>query len=397
MLSKVVIHRYRSCVDLTLDHLGPTVVLVGRNGSGKTNILKAIDWAARVGLRDEKARSAITANHILLEFIANQTCYSYEIDQSGYHPQAEGPFRVGLTERFRRLSGDDQFLELAVREGESVRLTDGRKFKIDPQSPLLGFLLAYLPPDDPLLISMREVATFLVGIRYEPFDEPNVSSPVNDLVRADSLNRWVTRLASPDRASDNVLFKLIHLSLTDPATLEEIQSLLGSEGLGLISDIQIGTLKQGLLFGEERSDSTEPAYYRIRFSPLQEGKATRQRYFAFSGLSLGTRRIIRMIVSMIFDKSTVMLIEHPEDGIHRGLSRQVFSRLKSYTDPAQIIATSHSELVFDMLDPSEVRLVAMVDGVTRARPLSAEEIGRARDYINESGRLSEFLEINEEM
>ena len=92
-----------------------------------------------------------------------------------------------------------------------------------------------------------------------------------------------------------------------------------------------------------------------------------------------------------------MLIEHPEDGIHRGLSRQVFSRLKSRHGPGQIIATSHSELVFDMLDPSEVRLISMVDGETKGEGHLTPERSAARGITltNLAGSPS-YLEINEQ-
>ncbi len=47
MLTRVEISKFRSCEDLVLDNLGPMTVLVGRNGAGKTNILRGIEWAAR--------------------------------------------------------------------------------------------------------------------------------------------------------------------------------------------------------------------------------------------------------------------------------------------------------------------------------------------------------------
>jgi predicted ATPase len=100
-----------------------------------------------------------------------------------------------------------------------------------------------------------------------------------------------------------------------------------------------------------------------------------------------------MIVSMIFDKSSVMLIEHPEDGTHRSLTKKVFSLLQTYTDPSQIIVSSHSPLVFDMLDPAQIRLVTMENGKTTARALTEEETAQARRYIKREGTLTEYLDV----
>jgi predicted ATPase len=44
---------------------------------------------------------------------------------------------------------------------------------------------------------------------------------------------------------------------------------------------------------------------------------------SYDELSLGTRRVLHLIVSLILDRSSLMLVEHPEDSIHRGLMRKL--------------------------------------------------------------------------
>ena len=47
MLKSVQLQEFRSCHDVSIDNVGPLTVLIGRNGAGKSNILRGIEWAAR--------------------------------------------------------------------------------------------------------------------------------------------------------------------------------------------------------------------------------------------------------------------------------------------------------------------------------------------------------------
>jgi predicted ATPase len=127
-----------------------------------------------------------------------------------------------------------------------------------------------------------------------------------------------------------------------------------------------------------------------RFIP-SDGMGGAGRAFGYSDLSTGTRRVIRMLVSLLFDKSSVMLIEQPEDSIHSGLLRKLIDLFRSYSDQTQVIFSTHSSAVVDMLKPDEVLLVTAEAGATKVRPLSQPEIELARKFMNDEGSLSDYL------
>ena len=77
MLTKVVIHGFRSCNDLTLDHMGPVVVLVGPNGAGKSNILKAINNFAKFAANTQPLTWPADWGAVTLEFRINDHLYRY--------------------------------------------------------------------------------------------------------------------------------------------------------------------------------------------------------------------------------------------------------------------------------------------------------------------------------
>jgi predicted ATPase len=126
-------------------------------------------------------------------------------------------------------------------------------------------------------------------------------------------------------------------------------------------------------------------FYLIEFLPsLSSGK------FNYQELSFGTRRLVRILVSIIYDNSTVLLLEQPEDGIHTGVLHKLIPLLKSYT--GQFLIASHSSEIFNRMEPEEIRLVTMENGVTQLRPLDAT----ASRFIREEGTLSDFIETIQE-
>jgi hypothetical protein len=96
----------------------------------------------------------------------------------------------------------------------------------------------------------------------------------------------------------------------------------------------------------------------------------------------------------IYDKSAVLLLEQPEDGIHTGVLHKLIPLLKSYT--GQFLIASHSSEIFNRMEPEEIRLVTMENGVTQLRPLDATEIAAASRFIREEGTLSDFIETIQE-
>lgn len=64
MLKRVHIKIYRSCRNVEIADMGPVLALVGRNGAGKTNILRAILRTAR--LRPQQRWLQAPSFHLLV-------------------------------------------------------------------------------------------------------------------------------------------------------------------------------------------------------------------------------------------------------------------------------------------------------------------------------------------
>ena len=116
-------------------------------------------------------------------------------------------------------------------------------------------------------------------------------------------------------------------------------------------------------------------------------------FFPLSQLSDGTRRALRAVTALLFDKRSLMLMEQPEDSMHPGLLEKLIDVFRSYSSRSQIVFTTHSPDVLDLLEPDELILVTAPNGRTQARHLSTDETVRAKQYLKDKGSLSEFVEL----
>lgn len=88
-----------------------------------------------------------------------------------------------------------------------------------------------------------------------------------------------------------------------------------------------------------------------------------------------------------------MLIEHPEDGIHTGLVKKVMANMRLNAASTQIIMSSHSLTLLNMLSPEEIRLITIEKGATHVRVLSQNELRIANNFISEQGgNLADYVE-----
>ena len=153
---------------------------------------------------------------------------------------------------------------------------------------------------------------------------------------------WVVRYQNFGDPTDSVALRLIYMYYQDRPLYEELMSLLGPGGLGLIDKIDVFQLERNT--GDGARPSSSPAEssenpFIIRFFPSsQMGGAGGS--FAYSELSLGTRRVVRILVSLLFDKRSLMLLEQPEDSIHSGLLRKLIDLFRTYAYDSQLIFTS---------------------------------------------------------
>jgi hypothetical protein len=322
-------------------------------------------------------------------------------------PAKKGGMRleIELKESLTTVDDAGQPSVILTRDGKEVH-SPLRKEPVglsDWSGSLIG-LVSVLPKTEPLVDAVRPVLTFLSSIRYYAIDEPcepAVSPDADGWVREKDYQEWVAKYNETKNPSDSVPMRIVHMWQTRPDSFAQLIALLGTDGLDLIRNVVVdkwpppeSKARDAPGRGQQANETETPRFYTVQFMPTQCGDGS-PRHFGYNDLSSGTRRIIRILVSLLFDASEVMLLEHPEDGIHTGLVRKLVDLLKINVTATQVIMTSHSSTILNELEPSQIRMVSMEAGVTHVRSLRRKEIKSATAYMAEDGTLSEFLELAE--
>ncbi|MGD0540220.1 MAG: AAA family ATPase [Tepidisphaeraceae bacterium] len=396
MLTRIHIQKFRLCQDVLIDNAGSIVALVGHNGTGKSNILQAIYQTARMATAPEPSPSENTTfargSTIELDFKIPSNTYRY------LRTLAPVPgIPKAIVEKLSLLKGDT-FVDILVRERGQVTTPDGRTVPIGEIAPCLPAISALLPANDPLVLAISPARSFLSTVRYYPVDEPVAAGDEDRLIPQGEYAAWVAEWKSTGIARDSVLMRILDMLLDKEKAdnLAVLQQLLGQNGLGLIDGIHPLNIPVPTKQPPTASSSGETAYYRVLFLPSRGAGAFPRMYLPYDALSLGTRRVIRIFASMLFDGSSVMLLEQPEDSLHQGLTKKVIGLLRQNAQPAQLIMSSHSSALLNKLAPDEIRLVSLHEGFTSIRKLSPDELSLAVDFMNKEGPLYDFLETVQE-
>lgn len=384
MLKSICIRNFRSCADVEIADINQSLLFVGPNNAGKTTILKAICWARDVatkgGMLDTNAFFSQSTVELRFNIDGNVYCYV----ASACSEDAGSPLANPYYEEVLSVAKPAEQREIFRRSGEElISSIDGaeQSFAIGRLTSTFKFLDSITPDS---ISEIRKIGTFLKEIKYSAFDSLDDGGKWSTITD-ERLGIWKaggTPLENTEAAV--CMIKLVDLWLNKKEVFEELVALLGADRLNLLRDIRVHE-------GEEPMKSS--AARNKRYTVIFESPSG---FVAYEELSFGTKRILHILMAMLYEPGSVLLLEQPEDGIHPGLLTRLIRVLLSYVDPMQVIFTSHSPAVINSVDAEDIRIVQPTGDKTSVHALSGDELERAAQYVRSTGQLADYIRLLEE-
>lgn len=403
LLKSIAIKNYRSCLNTDVDLHPQLSVLIGPNGSGKTNILQAIMLLKKLAFHDHYLRRFPEARGVSSDiravFDLEKRHATLRASVSTHADDSNRDVVEDSAQRWRFMSSDKRkiSLEIPLSFPNDYR---NRRFRLYPPGarPTRGQLTLWNAKElDPKAAwafrDLERISQFCAGFRYygaSQFTNPS-SCPVSFEIEADG------RASGPVHLSGHAKLLYDIYSARKGASAEKYEQfmdIVGPSGLGLISGLSFREILTSSI------DHTVSVGGKIEKRPkrktlvVPQFRIGRQR-LSPNQLSEGTFKTLALLFHVIISESTAVLIEEPEVCVHHGLLASILELIKSYSDQKQIILSTHSDYVLDRVSPDNVFRVTNnkargteVNHIPKS--MTVKEMNALRRYLDTEGNLGEF-------
>jgi predicted ATPase len=379
MIKQIKIRDFKSIreVDLNLD---PVTVLVGRSGTGKSNIMQAIRFLRNVLLNQEQAiqfewgwerilpigeKDPRTAVEVVFSVPGEDQDYSYRLAYQKFPPQRGGPPRLQAE---RLMLGKEIIFSRSLEPGNRWQWEKAPAVAAVP-NPADGPMLGSFPSIQKVVFAYAALST---GTGYYHFP-------------ASTLDRFRQQQAYQNQPQ--LLSAIPGLSDDANNYLQTIR--------GITQDFHHPNIRKNLLASLQ---AVNPSIVSVELDSL----TSPQRAIVGHGaggpvfeLSLeqesdGFRRFYAHLLALYQTPSKLTLVfEEPENAIFPGALSLLADEFQAAPreNRGQVILTTHNPLLLDCFDVDNVRGVEMQDGKTVVGPVSKEQRDAVRDRLLTTGEL----------
>lgn len=385
-ITSVHLKGYKSIRDVSVTLNKGLNILIGANGSGKTNFLEFLDAAYRgdygVLLNGKKFESTIEGNPLAVKTVGE---------------------RVNRNEIRGIVFRVKEDLTYGKSSQTNIYVFDENKKLINRETT------------DNLRAEYFSINRFFLTtfLRFE--------NPLNEILREKlNLNSFISFMSGTNISNNNILFDINLKSTNGKSTFLSKMFYFDNK---LIIDFEKTSDIYKELYNDKFLKIDNLQQNLKQFSPIKDikidWKSIRQtiqieidgesslienidilfsisnEWVNWTQLSDGTKRLFYLIGSVTYaEKNEIILIEEPELGVHPHQLALLMNFLKAQSKDKQIIISTHSPQVLNCLGEDELDriIVARHEGKngTILHPLSEPEIGYVSEYMKNEAFLSDY-------
>jgi len=398
-ITSITIKNYRSCINTEFAPNPELTVLIGPNGSGKTNVLSAIRLLpALMSIRPRHLSSQEllgSASELKVVFDVDGISVTYgakiqivtnEKNQNEILTANESWYMPAITGRKRKIGIPSSFLADLFQEAALPHWQTAKR-----HAHFTEFLIeAGISPET--LPVLEKIIRYISRISYysaSQFTNPG-SSPISFEVEGDNKRRIGISITGHKR----FLFDLYQERRNKSENYNQYYQLIGPDGINLIEEIDFNEIQTsssnysvmtgGKVVMKEKTNLLVVPSFKIYGNVLSP-----------SQLSEGTFKTLALIFYLVTDRSSILMIEEPEVCVHHGLLSSVIELISIYAKEKQIFISTHSDSVLDKVKVDNVfqvrrTLESGTNVYSIRKRMRAQELSALKNYLLNDGSLGEY-------
>ncbi|MBU4334537.1 MAG: ATP-binding protein [Candidatus Omnitrophica bacterium] len=407
LIKKIQIEGYRSCKKTEFILNTNLSVLIGPNGSGKTNVLNAVLLLKKLLTQDEyrysivpeeqptgqcklkvwfeHGKKQIILNSVITIFtdeknrdvIVNSREKWYLKDFTGDKKQYVVPLRFFLHEYERNIRGKEYDRNYRYMHPKMMRQRSMQYFQLNRKVSDIMIILA----------------KFISEIKY--YSASQFTNPARCPVsfEIEKARRYSWNL-SEEKHSKFLSDLYREYKFSQNSRYAQYFEIIGPDGIGLVDDIDfkdipVSSIQYSVISGGKVQKKTREKMLIIPNFKIGENNLSPNQ------LSEGTFKTITLLFYLMTENSSMLLVEEPEVCVHHGLLASIIELIKTCSYDKQIIVSTHSDFVLDKVEPESVYQVSrsskngtIVKHLSKS--MSKKDLKVLKKYLETEGNLGEY-------